>query len=410
MSSSSCDPLPATTSLNTYLDAFSCYSMENDEVCMDEPSDSYPEPDLAQVVSPNTVQPLPQHPPPSAQEEKTISARSKLKPYYKGGFTSLDRDKYLMSPEHFARRENAFPSRKIEIQKPSQINLRFIRDFSRNRARFMLGDRNQEWAKTLILSVNHLTCIPGNYNIYSQYSQLTTLDLSSNRFTTLPDLSSLTQLTTVCLADNKFNVFPEALFALHTLTDLDLSQNSLKSIPEGIAGLSSLRSLNLFHNSFASFPEALTKCSSLQTLLLSENKIGSLPDNFGTLTSLRHLFLQETTLKELPSSIGQLARLENLVVDCNQLCSLPSQIGNLSKLRLLSASHNVLINLPEELFLCTEMERLNLAVNRLTAISPCIGKLKNLIQFSVEENPLSLFPQEIHSLPHLKKCYTLLSP
>ena len=68
-------------------------------------------------------------------------------------------------------------------------------------------------------------------------TNLTTLDLSSNRLSVLPDsLGGLTNLTTLDLSSSRCPVLPDWLGGLTNLTTLDLSSNRLSVLPDCSAG------------------------------------------------------------------------------------------------------------------------------------------------------------------------------
>ena len=112
-----------------------------------------------------------------------------------------------------------------------------------------------------------------------------------------------------------------------SLTTLDLSYNQLTSLPDSIGMLTSLTILYLSNNQLTSLSESIRKLTSLTTLDLSYNQLTSLADSIEMLTSLTDLDLSNNQLTSLPESIGMLTSLTNLYLYNNQL----RYINNLPK-------------------------------------------------------------------------------
>ena len=63
--------------------------------------------------------------------------------------------------------------------------------------------------------------------------------------------------TTLNLSNNQLTTLPEAIAQLSNLSLLDLSNNQLTRLPEAIAQLSNLRLLDLRNNQLTTLPEAI---------------------------------------------------------------------------------------------------------------------------------------------------------
>ncbi|XP_057767836.1 probable LRR receptor-like serine/threonine-protein kinase At2g24230 [Salvia miltiorrhiza] len=133
-------------------------------------------------------------------------------------------------------------------------------------------------------------------------TKLESLDLSSNKITTLPsDFWSLGSLINLNLSHNQIS---GSLFSnignFGHLQSLDLSFNKFSgSIPETVSSLTKLQALNLSHNVFESgVPLGILQCLNLVSVDLSENKLnGSLPSGFGAaLPQLKFLSLAENDI------------------------------------------------------------------------------------------------------------------
>ncbi|PKM60716.1 MAG: hypothetical protein CVU99_06745 [Firmicutes bacterium HGW-Firmicutes-4] len=131
-----------------------------------------------------------------------------------------------------------------------------------------------------------------------QLKNLTTLDLSNNNISSLPDeLGSLTKLTGLNLSSNNINTVPDAFYLLTELTNLNMAGNSLTGLSDKIGYLVKLKTLNLNGN-------ALTGLGTLQDLNLSNNAgIINLPLAMGNLTGMTHLNVTGTGVTQLPLSM-----------------------------------------------------------------------------------------------------------
>ncbi|NES87329.1 MAG: GTPase, partial [Moorea sp. SIO2B7] len=180
-------------------------------------------------------------------------------------------------------------------------------------------------------------------------SNLTTLDLSGNELTELPEfIGNLSNLTTLDLSGNELTELPEFIGNLSNLTRLDLSRLQLTKLPEFIGNLSNLTTLDLSGNELTELPEFIGNLSNLTTLNLSGNELTELPEFIGNLSNLTRLDLSRLQLTELPEFIGNLSNLTTLDLSGNELTELPEFIGNLSNLTNLDLADNPLVEPPLE--------------------------------------------------------------
>jgi Leucine-rich repeat (LRR) protein len=77
---------------------------------------------------------------------------------------------------------------------------------------------------------------------------LKTLDISTNRLSALPDISSWTSLTTLLVGENKLTSLPEGFVTLYQLRNADFTGNDLTKLDENIALMEGLVTLTLAAN------------------------------------------------------------------------------------------------------------------------------------------------------------------
>jgi internalin A len=228
---------------------------------------------------------------------------------------------------------------------------------------------------TLDLSGNQLTTLP---EAIAQLSNLSGLDLSGNQLTTLPEaIAQLSNLRVLYLRNNQLTTLPEAIAQLSHLRVLYLRNNQLTTLPEAIAQLSNLRELDLSDNQLTTLPEAIAQLSHLSVLYLRNNQLTTLPEAIAQLSNLRELDLRNNQLTTLPEAIAQLSNLRELDLSDNQLTTLPEAIAQLSNLRELYLSGNQLTTLPEAIKQLSQLEKLDLRGNQLNIPAEILGSSWN---------------------------------
>ncbi|MBC1239955.1 COR domain-containing protein [Nostoc sp. 2RC] len=191
------------------------------------------------------------------------------------------------------------------------------------------------------------------------------LDLSRNQLKTLPEeaLASLQQITSLDLSFNQLTTLPEALASLQQLTSLNLSRNQLKTLPEAITRLQQLTYLNLSRNQLKTLPEALTSLQQLTSLDLSCTGLTTMPEAIANLQQLTSLNLSYNQLKTLPEVITSLQQLTSLNLRCTGLTTLPEALVHLQQLTSLDLRDNKLTTLPEALASLQQLTTLDLTGN-----------------------------------------------
>jgi Leucine-rich repeat (LRR) protein/GTPase SAR1 family protein len=235
--------------------------------------------------------------------------------------------------------------------------------------------------------------------------QLTSLDLSRNQLSTLPEsFGKLTQLTSLYLEDNQLSTLPESFGKLTQLTSLDLEDNRLSTLPESFGKLTQLTSLDLSRNQLSTLPESFGKLAQLTSLDLRNNQLlSTLPKSFDKLTQLTSLDLSRNQLSTLPESFGKLTQLTSLDLSSNRLSTLPESFDKLTQLTSLDLSSNRLSTLPESFGKLTQLTSLDLSSNRLSTLPESFGKLTQLTSLDLRLNQLKIIPNDIRQLTDLKE-------
>lgn len=254
---------------------------------------------------------------------------------------------------------------------------------------------------------------------------LRSLDLSDNNLKSIPsEISALKQLESINLEGNSIENYPDVLSELTSLKKLDLSHTNIKNLPESFGNLTSLEELILpawiteFPESFvnlkelkklvaSNLPKSLGEFKKLEMFILRDGKMEVLSDSIMELKSLKTLEIDNCrNLKSISNSLGNLVLLKTLkITGNNSLEKLPESLFNLNSLQSLNLYNNNIESLPDEFGSFPLLERLNLSNNELKNISYSIYKLNNLIDFSIENNPLELNDKIISAktLPEIKE-------
>ncbi|MCK5347151.1 MAG: TIR domain-containing protein, partial [Candidatus Heimdallarchaeota archaeon] len=132
-----------------------------------------------------------------------------------------------------------------------------------------------------------------------------------------------------------------------------------------------------------------------------------LSDSLEELVTLQNLVINNCrTLIKLPEIIGNLKLLKSLEITGNtSLESLPKSIFDLGSLQTLNLYNNNLKKLLDQFGSFPMLEILNLSNNQLKNIPYSIYKLSNLIDFTIENNPLEKNDKIISAktLPEIKE-------
>lgn len=183
------------------------------------------------------------------------------------------------------------------------------------------------------------------------YEEVDLQDKNITNVADIPYLLNMRNITTLTLSHNRITKLPDAVANLTSLENLNLFNNDLETLPITICNLPKLRFLNCGINKLKELPKGFGACPTLEVLDLTYNNLtdNSFPGNFFYLAPIRALYLGDNEFEVLPPAIKNLVNLQVLVVRDNDLISIPKEIGELTKLKELHIQNNRLTVLPPEL-------------------------------------------------------------
>ncbi|CAG5119865.1 unnamed protein product [Candidula unifasciata] len=270
--------------------------------------------------------------------------------------------------------------------------------------------------RDIYLNENPITAIDDNAFDDSIFT-LTTVYLSSFRFTRLPDaIGHLRSLNFLSIAAANITDWNEAVWVnigqtlksleLDTvgftewpswirhctqLTNLIIVRNSFSSIPDGALDsvAHNLIGLELNNNQLTMVPKALSNLNSLQTLNLQNNRITDirwLPQNskLSTLSLSFNYIWNATQLSEVLSPYN--TSLEGFDIDNNHLTSIPD-ISYLVNVRALDFAHNKISD-PISGAVASDTFMLDLYYNSLPYVPKMLSKLLLLTTMSLSNNAI----------------------
>lgn len=256
--------------------------------------------------------------------------------------------------------------------------------------------------RTLSLAYNNFTSVPRDL-LYG-LSNLETLILDGNPHAFHPelfhDLRSLKALSLkACDLEHFISLY---ITGVPQLTSLDLSQNRLTTIPYEVAkSMPYLEELNLSGNLIDSIPPYGLQKSAIRKLILANNVLGLRPQNFSVhgfgQSAITYLDLSNNGFRWFSGSMLQETSIAHLVLSGNPIAE--SAILSLSSLQLieLHLADCGIRYLPNAAPMNLEHLRLlNLSSNHLTLVPESfIEQLPSLLTLDVSRNDLSTVPQAL---------------
>ncbi|KYK55820.1 hypothetical protein DCS_07784 [Drechmeria coniospora] len=235
----------------------------------------------------------------------------------------------------------------------------------------------------------------------NMFGGLETLDLHGNRLLDVPiGFRRLSQLTSLNLSSNRLtNGCLDVISQMTALKDLKLSKNQLAGpLGPALNELRWLEMLDLHGNSLTDLPANMEKMTRLRILNLSENKFASLPFDDLAKLPLAELAARKNRLSGalIRGSDVSFPLLQMLDVSSNQLTHVVSPDGcvGFPVVHSVSLSMNRLQALPD-MTTWTNLVTLAVDENNISVISNSFTGLGNLRQADFSSNDIRVVPAEI---------------
>lgn len=148
-------------------------------------------------------------------------------------------------------------------------------------------------------------------------------------------------LRTLDLSENRFSTIPEALGKFTLLKHLNVNANRLTELPEALGLLVKLETLNAINNMIVHVPRQLENLRNLKQVHLSNNQIVEFPTMFCGLKHLDILDLSRNKITAIPIAVKDL-QVTELNVNQNQISSLAEEMADCPKLKILRIEENCL--------------------------------------------------------------------
>ncbi|CAI6340375.1 unnamed protein product [Periconia digitata] len=271
------------------------------------------------------------------------------------------------------------------------------------------------------------------------------LDLSGNRLSALPDVSSWTSLVTLLIGENNVATLPDSLFSLQMLRNIDLTANNISRLDERIALMEGLENITLAANPLRERKFLTMATEDIKRDLMSkiqpENAdqlagvVGTTEENpsdsvngwkltpsgtfdlsfqnllqlddeaiasFAQENSIRQLYLASNYLSSLPVITAQLSALSVLDLSKNNISIPLSEPLELSKLRELKLHGNKLHSLDAvtSLLSAPKLQHLDVSNNRIAGSLPLLREsFPELLFFLAADNVITeVSAESLHGL------------
>lgn len=238
------------------------------------------------------------------------------------------------------------------------------------------------------------------------------IDLSNNKITeVLFMLSFYSNLVTLNLSSNKIKTLESSSFEFQrNLKHLNLSKNEIdKVLKDSFKGLRAVTTLDLSYNRLEELNwETFRELHSLQILKLSENRLVYLEEGlFKSTKHLQELLLDHNLFLELPTeALNDAVNLQYLSLSSNLLKSIEEgEMPSLPELRTLVLDQNVIDEIHQSaLSGLLSLDHLDLSDNNFTTIpTASLAKLSNITKLKLSGNFINFVPPvAFRGLFHLK--------
>uniref|UniRef100_A0A1I8NVS5 Leucine-rich repeat-containing protein 57 n=1 Tax=Stomoxys calcitrans TaxID=35570 RepID=A0A1I8NVS5_STOCA len=173
----------------------------------------------------------------------------------------------------------------------------------------------------------------------------------------------------------------------NVLKTLDLSQNRFESIPEEIGRFTLIKHFNMSGNKISVVPDVLGELIKLEVLLLNDNMITRIPTTLSNCQNLKTVNLSHNQITEFPVMLCGIKHLDVLDLSRNKITAVPSEVATL-RVTELNLNQNQISILAEEIADCPKLKTLRLEENCLqaSAFTPRILKESKICNLSVDGN------------------------
>lgn len=206
------------------------------------------------------------------------------------------------------------------------------------------------------------------------------ITLSTNRITTIPDLSHFSSLKRLKIDSNFVKELPGLPASLEFL---DVDHNRISQCTE--VCLKSMKALLIVENMLEQVP--LMDTSSMSILSLRRNRLFEI-DTSRLCQTLTRIDLTNNNLTSIPGSLFSLPQLKQLILSCNQITEIPKEIEHCSLL-LLNISENPVSSLPP---LPPSLSVFVGSCCKFESVPATLARVKRLSAIDMSNNKLKTFP------------------
>ena len=229
--------------------------------------------------------------------------------------------------------------------------------------------------KKICLTMNGLNLVSDK----SKFTALTTLDISRNNLSKLPDLTKVAP--NIIEFNGECNFFVEVPSLPPSVKNINLHKNNIHKLPENLALLyPKLKVLDISKNNFETLPDFPP---SIKEITGNQNKISSI--NPCELPKLRKLFLGYNFLTSLPPYKAPL--LNEIYLNNNLITEIDTSYIS-SSLKYAFFQNNYISEISDSFFQRCSPILLNFSNNRIRFISNLISDANELTTLCLTMNPI----------------------
>lgn len=227
---------------------------------------------------------------------------------------------------------------------------------------------------------------------------LKTLNISNNRFASLPDISSWTELITLLAGENKLSKLPDGFTTLQNLRSADFTGNDLTKLDERIALMEGLEILTVAANPlrdrkfltmnaedikkdlYSRLEPAVIEDTPEETAEAEDEELEALPAPDGwVLKTSGTLDLSSKNLSELDeaklAAFIKTHEVRQLYLYQNSFDTMPALLSIVNHLTVLDLSKNNIVKAISEPLRLPHLRELRLANNKLQSLDPLMACL-----------------------------------